>query len=77
VRSPVATLSLIAVVLFSFQFWVNNVQTLPSDLFPTSFVGSIAGLAGAAAGIGAIVFTLFTGWATDHFSYRPALILNR
>lgn len=75
-QSPVAALFLISAVLFSFQFWVNNVQTLPSDLFPTSFVGSIAGLAGAAAGIGAIIFTLFTGWVTEHFSYHPVLLAS-
>lgn len=66
----------ISVVLFSFQFWVNNVQTLPSDLFPTSFVGSIAGLSGTSAGIGAVLLTLITGWVTDHYSYQPVLIAS-
>ncbi|MGH9401313.1 MAG: MFS transporter [Terriglobia bacterium] len=73
VKSPGAALLLISIVLFSFQFWVNNVQTLPSDLFPTRFVGSIAGFAGTAAGIGAMIFTLSTGWITERFSYKPML----
>ncbi|MGH9354106.1 MAG: MFS transporter [Terriglobia bacterium] len=72
-KSPVSALLCISIVLFSFQFWVNNVQTLPSDLFPTRFVGSIAGLAGTAAGLGAIIFTLSTGWVSEHFSYKPML----
>ncbi|MGH9396469.1 MAG: MFS transporter [Terriglobia bacterium] len=72
-KSSVSALLFISIVLFSFQFWVNNVQTLPSDLFPTRFVGSVAGLAGTAAGLGAILFTLSTGWVTEHFSYKPML----
>jgi MFS transporter, ACS family, hexuronate transporter len=75
-RSPASTLSLISIVLFSFQFWVNNVQTLPSDLFPTGSVGSLAGLAGTTAGFGAMLFTLATGWMTERFSYQPLLILS-
>lgn len=72
--SPSAALALISVLLFSFQFWVNNVQTLPSDLYPSSYVGSIAGLAGAAGACGAGILTLSTGWVVDHFSYRPMLL---
>ncbi len=72
--SPAAALALISLLLFSFQFWVNNVQTLPSDLYPTSYVGSIAGLAGAAGACGAGILTLSTGWVVDHFSYRPMLL---
>lgn len=75
-RSTSSSIAWMAVALFSFQFWVNNVQTLPSDLFPTSFVASIAGLAGTAAGLGAVLLTLLTGWVTEHFSYRPVLVLS-
>jgi MFS transporter, ACS family, aldohexuronate transporter len=75
-QSPVVAMTLISVVLFSFQFWVNNVQTLPSDIFPTGYVGSIAGMAGTSAGIGAMLFTMATGWAVDHFSYQPVLFAS-
>jgi ACS family hexuronate transporter-like MFS transporter len=64
-------LGLMCVVLFAFQVWINNVQTLPSDLFPASVVGSVAGLGGFGAGIGSLLFTLTTGWVVDHFSYTP------
>ena len=64
----------IAVVLFGFQAWINNVQTLPSDYFAENAVGSVAGMGGMGAGIGAILFTLFTGFVVDHFSYTPVLI---
>lgn len=67
-------LAMISVVLFGFQVWINNVQTLPSDFFPRSAVGSIAGLGGMGAGIGSIIFTYTTGWVVDNFSYTPILV---
>ncbi len=67
-------LAMICVVLFGFQVWINNVQTLPSDFFPKSAVGSVAGLGGMGAGIGSIIFTFTTGWVVDHFSYIPILV---
>lgn len=70
---PMLALALIGVVLFGFQFWINNVQTLPSDFFPDSSVASVAGLGGVGAGIGSMFFTLGTGWVVDHFSYTPVL----
>lgn len=73
-ESPFTALALIAVVLFGFQVWINNVQTLPSDFFPDRAVASVAGLGGTGAGIGAMLFTLTTGWVVDHFSYVPILV---
>lgn len=67
-------LALIGVVLFGFQAWINNVQTLPSDLFPKGAVGSVAGLGGTGAGIGSMIFIFSTGWVVDHFSYTPILV---
>lgn len=67
-------LAMICVVLFGFQIWINNVQTLPSDFFPKSAVGSVAGLGGMGAGIGSIIFTFTTGWVVDSFSYIPILV---
>ncbi len=72
--SPGAALAWMCVTCFGFQFWVSNVQTLPSDFFPVGAVGSIAGFAGTAAGLGAVLFTLSTGWIVDHFSYTPVLV---
>src|SRR5258708_7749421 len=74
VDSSYEALGYMSITLFGFQFWVGNVQTLPSDFFPVSAVGSIAGFAGTAAGTGAMFFTLSTGWVVDHFSYTPVLI---
>jgi ACS family hexuronate transporter-like MFS transporter len=72
--SSMAALVLIGVVLFGFQVWINNVQTLPSDFFPSKAVGSVAGLGGTGAGIGSMIFIFSTGWVVDNFSYTPVLV---
>jgi MFS transporter, ACS family, hexuronate transporter len=74
-HSATIALGLIGMVTFGFQSWINNVQTLPSDFFPQQTVAAVAGLGGVGAGIGAILFTLATGWVVDHFSYTPILII--
>jgi ACS family hexuronate transporter-like MFS transporter len=73
-RDPMVALALIAVVLFGFQVWINNVQTLPSDFFSSKAVASVAGLGGTGAGIGSMIFIFTTGWVVDHFSYTPILV---
>ncbi|MCX6538500.1 MAG: MFS transporter [Acidobacteria bacterium] len=74
--SAMAALAFISVVLFGFQVWINNVQTMPSDCFPESVVASVAGLGGVGAGCGAILFTLTTGFVVDHLhSYTPILVV--
>ena len=73
VKDPLMALVLIGVVLFGFQVWINNVQTLPSDFFPDKAVASVAGLGGVGAGLGSMIFTFATGWVVDHFSYTPVL----
>ena len=47
----------------------------PGDVFPTSTVGSIWGLASMGSGFGGMVFALLTGWLVDHYSYRPVFFL--
>jgi ACS family hexuronate transporter-like MFS transporter len=73
-QSAMVALALIGVVLFGFQVWINNVQTLPSDFFSDKAVASVAGLGGTGAGIGSMIFVLGTGWIVDHFSYVPVLV---
>jgi len=76
--APTATMAIVwmSLTLFGFQFWVCNVQTLASDFFPVGAVGSLAGFAGTAAGLGAVIFTFSTGWVVDHFSYTPIVIAS-
>jgi ACS family hexuronate transporter-like MFS transporter len=73
--NPMFALALIAIVLFGFQMWITNVQTLPSDIFPSSAVGSVAGMGGTAAGISSLFFNLGTGWLVTHFGYAVVLTL--
>jgi ACS family hexuronate transporter-like MFS transporter len=74
-HSAASALTFIAIVMFGFQAWISNVQTVPSDFFPTNVVASVAGLGGVGAGIGAILFTLTTGYVVDRFhSYTPILV---
>ncbi len=54
-ESPLSALGFIAIVLFGFQMWISNVQTLPSDFFPDSAVGSVAGLGGTGAALGSMM----------------------
>ncbi len=75
-QSATVALALIAVVLFGFQSWINNVQTLPSDYFPENAVGSVTGMGGMGAGVGAMLLIQGTGFVVDRFhSYTPILVL--
>jgi MFS transporter, ACS family, hexuronate transporter len=69
-------LILISLVLFGFQFWVNNIQTLASDYFTINEVGRVTGMSQTGAGLGAITFTMLIGWIVDHFSYSPVLVIG-
>jgi ACS family hexuronate transporter-like MFS transporter len=74
--SATVALAMIATVLFGFQTWINNVQTMPSDYFPEEAVGAVTGLGGTGAGLGAILLTQATGFVVDRFhSYTPVLIV--
>lgn len=69
-------LAWIACVTFGFQTWINNVQTLPSDIFESRAVASVAGLGGVGAGLGAMLFTYTTGVVVDRMhSYTPMLVI--
>jgi ACS family hexuronate transporter-like MFS transporter len=72
---PYVALAWMAVVLFGFQVWVNNLQTLPSDFFPNTAVGSVFGLGGAAAALASILFTWGTGQVVDAFGYTPVFFV--
>lgn len=67
----------LVIVLFSIAFagqqsWSTLVMTLPSDIVPTSVVGSVAGMVGFGGATGGIVFGLVVGQLLDHgFSYGP------
>ena len=43
------------------EFWSTILQTLAADIFPSSVVGSVAGLMGAVGSFGAMLFDLLVG----------------
>ncbi len=51
--------------------WVSNAQTLPSDVLPSSMVGTVVGLSQTTAYLGNLAATLATGYVIDRFSYFP------
>lgn len=44
-----------AVILFVFQLAIGNIQTLPSNDFSGKSIGSLAGVSGGAAVVGALI----------------------
>lgn len=69
------------IVLFSIAFagqqsWSTLVMTVPSDLVPSSVVGSFAGLVGFGGAMGGIVFGLVVGALLDRgFGYGPVFAI--
>lgn len=73
---PVTAVLLMAVILFGFQTAIGNVQTLPSDLFGSDTVGTLAGIAGTAAKLSAAGLTVLVPWLTAGGNYTSAFIIG-
>jgi len=74
--APVNAVMLMAVILFGFQTAIGNVQTLPSDLYGGKSVGTLAGISGMAAKLGAVALTSLVPWLTSGGNYAPAFIIG-
>jgi len=60
--SPVRTaIVLFSVAFFCQQAWSGLIMTLPSDVFPLTIVGTVAGLIGFGGAIGGAMFSLVAG----------------
>lgn len=70
-RLPVAwALVIFSVAYFGQQSWSTLVMVLPTDLFPSNIVGSVAGLVGFGGAMGGIAFGQLVGYLLDHgFGY--------
>jgi MFS transporter, ACS family, hexuronate transporter len=62
-----------SLALFGHQFWSTILQTLAADIFPSSAVGSVAGLMGSAGSAGAAAFNLIAGILLSRFAAYPIL----
>ena len=72
-EDPYTALACMGVVLFGFQVWINNVQTLPSDFFPQSAVASVAGLEVRRRNGEHPVWN--TARVVDSFGYTPVFVI--
>ena len=61
--------------MFGHQAFSTLMQTLTADLFPSSTVGSVAGLVGAAGSLGGVVFNGLVGVLLTYYSYTPVFII--
>ncbi len=74
--SPTNAVIIMALILFGFQTAIGNVQTLPSDLFGKNTVGTLSGMAGMAAKLGAFGLTILVPILTAGDNYTPAFYVG-
>ncbi|WP_246167200.1 MFS transporter [Sphingomonas piscis] len=75
VESPVLAVALLCLGGFAHQTLSVTVITMSSDLFEKQEVGTATGVAGMAANLGVLIFTLVLGSFVDTVGYQPFFIL--
>lgn len=73
--NPYAIVSLLALSIFSFGFWMSTVHALPGDLFPFGNVASVYGLGGTAGAIGSVIFMTVVGILAERGLFEVAFII--
>jgi ACS family hexuronate transporter-like MFS transporter len=68
-------IALISIATFGYSGALANLLAIPGDAFPGEIVASVWGFASMGSGIGAMVFSLLTGWLVDHYSFHPVFVL--
>jgi len=59
-------IALFSIAYFGQQSWSTLVMILPTDIFPRSAVGAVAGLVGFGGAMGGVVFGQLVGYLLDH-----------
>jgi ACS family hexuronate transporter-like MFS transporter len=74
---PTAGLAIAATcaITFGHGMWVANLQTIPTDLFHPSEVGTVTGFSGMGGALGGALANLGTGYVVMYFSYAPVFLL--
>ena len=75
-QTPLTAVLLMAVILFGFQFAMNNIQTMPSDFLTGKSVGSLAGLGGMTAAFGVLISMWFVPWLTRGGNWAPFFMMG-
>jgi ACS family hexuronate transporter-like MFS transporter len=71
-----AALLLFSIAFFCQQAWSGLIMTLPTDVFPLTLVGTVAGLIGFGGAIGGAIFGLVAGYLLGHgFTYATLFVL--
>jgi ACS family hexuronate transporter-like MFS transporter len=69
-------LLLFSIAFFCQQAWSGLIMTLPTDVFPLTVVGTIAGLIGFGGAMGGAIFGLVAGYLLGHgFTYATLFVL--
>lgn len=76
VQEAMLAVIVMAVILFGYQFTINNIQTLPGDMYTGKSIGSLAGLGGAAATLGTILTIVFIPMLTAGDNWTPFFIMG-
>ncbi len=67
-------IAFISIATFGYTGYNTNALALAPDVFPTSNVASIWGLASMGAGIGGMIFSWLSGRLIDQYGYTPVFI---
>jgi ACS family hexuronate transporter-like MFS transporter len=75
--TPVSVaIALFSVAFFAQQAWSGLIMTLPTDVFPLTVVGSVAGMIGFGGAIGGAIFGLVAGYLLGHgLSYGVLFVI--
>lgn len=73
--SRFVAVALICVVTFSHMAWKTNLITINNDIYPVQVVSSVAGMIAFGSGLGGTLFTSFTGYIVQHFSYGLIFVI--
>jgi ACS family hexuronate transporter-like MFS transporter len=68
-------IGLTSLATFGYCGALANLLAIPGDAFPGNVVASIWGFASMGSGVGAMLFSLLTGWLVERYSFRPVFVL--
>ena len=64
-----------SLAMFGHQFWSTILQTIAADMFPSTTIGSVVGLLGAAGAFGGMLFNPIVGALLTHY-HNYALVFR-